>query len=195
MGNKIRSLLEETQPMNGLSNSASVVARLSTLVPVSTTSSVHLRWRVRRIETQGHSISRQLAQLRSVPLSVQLKLKGILSLYTYQPHRNPSLNFLSDHHIKKNHGRANMIETSANVNGTELAAVKWLDNKGVHLFSNIGGSQPQSTASRYNRKTKTYDTIVCPNIVKVYNKFMGGIDSFDSYIALYRIKTKSNSKF
>ena len=169
---------EETQLMYGLSNSASVVARLSALVPVHKNYQMFFdNW------------------FSSVPLLVELKLKGILSLCTYQPHRIPSLNFPSDHHVKKNHGRGHMIEKSASVNGSEIAAVKWLDNKGVHLLSNFAGSQPQSTASRYNRKTKTYDTIVCPNIVKVYNKFMGGIDSFDSYIALYRTKTKSNSKF
>ena len=88
-----------------------------------------------------------------------------------------------------------MFEKSASVNGSELAAVKWLDNKGVHLLSNSTGSQPQSTASRYNKKRKTYDTIVRLNIVEVYNNFMGGIDSFDSYIAPYGTKTESDSKF
>ena len=166
---------EESQSMTGLSNSASVVARLSALVPV------HKNYKMFRDNW-----------FSSVPLLVELKLKGILSLCTYQPHRIPSLNFPADHHIKKNHGREHMTGKSAGVNGSELAAVKWLENKGVHLLSNFAGSQPQSATSRYNRKTKTYDTIVSPNIVKVYNKFMGGIDSFVSFRTLLCIEQKLN---
>ena len=98
---------EETQSMNGLSNLASVVARHSALVPVHKNYKMFFsNW------------------FSSVPLLVELKLRSILFLCTYQPHCIPSLNFPSDHHIKKNHSRGHMIEKSASVNGSELAAVK-----------------------------------------------------------------------
>ena len=169
---------EETQSMIGLNNSASVILKLCALLPV-------------------HKIYKMFFGnwFSSVPLLVELKLMGILFLCTYQPHCIPSLNFPSDFHIKKTYGPGHMIEKSASVKESGLAAVKWLDQKGVHLLSNFAGSQPQSTASQYNKKTKTYGTIVCPKIVKADNRFMGGIDSFDLYIALSRTKTKSNSKF
>ena len=76
-----------------------------------------------------------------------------------------------------------------------VTAVKWLDNRGVHLLSNFVGSLPETKASRYDRVSRSYQEISCPNIVQEYNKFMGGIDSFDSYISLYRTKTKSNAKY
>ena len=46
-----------------------------------------------------------------------------------------------------------------------------------------------------NRKKHKRTALVCKKNVKVFNKFMGSIDFFDSYIALYRTKTNSNSKF
>ena len=126
---------------------------------------------------------------------IHLKSRGVLSLCTYQPHRIPSLSFPPDPVIKKAYGRGHYIEKTATVDGMPVTAVKWLDNRGVHLLSNFVGSLPETKASRYDRVSRSYQEISCPNIVQEYNKFMGGIDSFDSYISLYRTKTKSSAKY
>ena len=73
--------------------------------------------------------------------------------------------------------------------------MRWVDNRPVHIISSFVGAFPEQQIRRYNRTAKAYEEIPCPNAIVFYNKFMGGIDSFDSYIALYRIKIKSLKKY
>ena len=48
---------------------------------------------------------------------------------------------------------------------------------------------------RYDRKLHVYKQVECPGVVKEYNKFMGGIDIFDSFIALYRTKMHCTRRY
>ena len=63
------------------------------------------------------------------------------------------------------------------------------------LVSNYLGSFPVQQIERYDRCRGSYITIDCPAAVKEYNAFMGGIDAFDSYIALYRTRLRSTKKY
>lgn len=66
---------------------------------------------------------------------------------------------------------------------------RWCDNRVVHLISTHTGVTPMENVTRYDRKAKQTVTINSP-IVKVYNKFMGGIDLLDSLSFLYKHRMK-----
>jgi hypothetical protein len=53
------------------------------------------------------------------------------------------------------------------------------------------GVEPSTTIQRFDRKTKTYIDVFCPQIINQYNKHMGGVDLMDSHIGRHRIKMKS----
>jgi len=71
-----------------------------------------------------------------------------------------------------------------------LTVVGWNDNRSVYLTSNVVGAQPTSTASRWCRKTNSRINIEQPQIIKQYNKYMGGVDRCDQNISTYRISTR-----
>ncbi|CAB4056725.1 SPTB [Lepeophtheirus salmonis] len=75
-------------------------------------------------------------------------------------------------------------EVSTLVDGVGVRAVKWLDNKCVNLLSTFSSALPLEECKRFDKKKREITMIPCPAIVKVYNKFMGGMDLMDSLIAL-----------
>lgn len=72
-----------------------------------------------------------------------------------------------------------------------IVLVKWQDNKSIHLGSNFVGAGIADVVKRWNKKTKKYDQISRPEIVRLYNDGMGGVDSLDQFIAYYRVFIKS----
>ncbi|KAK3882873.1 hypothetical protein Pcinc_012742 [Petrolisthes cinctipes] len=57
------------------------------------------------------------------------------------------------------------------------------------------GSQPIHTAKRYDRTVKKVVEIPQPNIVKLYNTNMGGVDLADCLLSLYRIPVRSKKYY
>ena len=49
------------------------------------------------------------------------------------------------------------------------------------------GAEPNTTAVRYNKKKRKHVQIKQPNVIKQYNKHMGGVDLADNMVANYRI--------
>jgi len=91
----------------------------------------------------------------------------------------------------KKEGRGAIDEKTTIVDGVELSAVRWYDNKAVTLPSTYAGSEPVTEVTRWNNKSKSRDSIKCPNAITVYNKHMGGVDLIDSLIGLHRIRIRS----
>ena len=110
----------------------------------------------------------------SPQLQVFLAGKGILCLGTVRSNRVPHSITVSDADLKKR-GRGSFVEKLAVVDGTEIASVRWFDNKAVHFLSTFTGSEPVHEVRRWNAKEKHYCKIACPDVVKVYNKHMGGL--------------------
>lgn len=77
-------------------------------------------------------------------------------------------------------------------NKNKLAVVKWHDNKVVTLISSYIDSHPIETMKRYDKDEKKKIDVECPQIVKHYNKHMGGVDLADMLISLYRTPFKSH---
>lgn len=63
--------------------------------------------------------------------------------------------------------------------------------KPVYIGSITYGVHPQSTLRRYSKEHKKRIQIRCPNVVKEYNKNMGGVDENNYLVSLYRLKYKS----
>ena len=59
-------------------------------------------------------------------------------------------------------------------------------------FSGIRKYNPKGlTVKRFDHKRKMHVQVECPNVVKRYNKSMGGVDLADMLIALYRTRIKT----
>ena len=96
----------------------------------------------------------------------------------------------SDADMKKQ-GRGSTVIQMAVVDGVELGAVKWFDNRGVVLLTSYATGLPVSFVDRWNSKQKKKVQVQCPSAITMYNQFMGGVDLLDSLLALYRIPVQS----
>lgn len=134
----------------------------------------------------------------SLGLLVYLRSRGIHSLGTVRVNRIPNCPLSTDLELKRE-SRGYSEEYVGKTYGVEVNNVLWKDNKGVRLTSTYVGVQPFISqyyqpiipARRWNRASKQYDEIDCPNIVKEYNQHMGGVDLMDSLIGRYKISMKT----
>lgn len=88
---------------------------------------------------------------------------------------------------KKKRGHSSQVVCNKN----NLAVVKWHDNKVVTLISSFVDSHPIEKIRRYSKEDKARVDVDCPQLVRHYNKHMGGVDLADMLISLYRIPFKS----
>ena len=78
------------------------------------------------------------------------------------------------------------METSTN-----MAAVRWKDNKVVNILSTFAGKQPVQKVKRYSKNAKKQIEIEQPKVVSVYNRNIGGVDRLDQNLAAYIINLRS----
>lgn len=71
--------------------------------------------------------------------------------------------------------------------GNEIILTRWKDNQVVSLLSNHFGEHPVGVARRYVHAVGKKMDISRPNVVKMYNRNMGGVDLMDRHISNYRI--------
>ena len=73
---------------------------------------------------------------------------------------------------------------------------KWFDNKPVLLLAtNIEGMDGTSNVMRRSKGSATKTPVSCPNIIKMYNVSMSGVDVIDQKTAAYRLGRKSKTRF
>lgn len=70
--------------------------------------------------------------------------------------------------------------------------MKWFDNKQVTLVSSYTDAYPLEKIKRFRKESKGRVDVTCPQIVKHYNRHMGGVDLADMLISLYRTGIKSH---
>lgn len=137
----------------------------------------------------------------SLGLLVYLRSRGIYSLGTFRANRVKNCKLSTDEQlVAKKVPRGYSEEYVATAFGIDISTVVWKDNKGVRLASTYAGVQPfhsntpgdfTTKSRRWNRTTKQYEEVSCPNIVKEYNRHMGGVDLMDSLIGRYKIRMKT----
>ena len=129
----------------------------------------------------------------SLPLISHLATRGIWICGTVQARRLPSLEFKNDKQLAKE-GRGSFDEHEAEHEGTTVTVVKWYDNRAVCLASSFATSAPTGRIRRYDKKAKDYTDVSIPNIVKIYNEHMGGVDLHDQLMAYCRMSFR-NKKY
>lgn len=126
----------------------------------------------------------------SLPLMVYLAKEGIYSLGTIRRNRLPNCKLPTEADLKKaNRGTSEEYVTT--VDGVEISSSIWKDNKYVSLLSSYAGTNPITTVARFDRKEKKMIQVDCPNVIREYNKHMGGVDLLDSLMGRYKIYLKS----
>ena len=77
-----------------------------------------------------------------------------------------------------------------------IICCKWYDNKAVLLLAtNVEGMSGSSNVMRRMKGSSTKTPVPCPNIIKMYNNGMGGVDLMDQKTAAYRLDRKSKFRF
>lgn len=99
--------------------------------------------------------------------------------------------------------RGTSLEYTSSIMGVDISSLSWKDNKIVNLVSTYVGLKPCydpdapdsgeaiGTAKRFDKKEKRIIEIPCPQIIKEYNKHMGGVDLMDSFLGRHKIIMKS----
>ena len=107
---------------------------------------------------------------------------GILACGTIRPTRKDFPSLAQDKTLKR--GDYDYRSTP-----TGITAYKWIDSKPVHFISNYHGV----TATTVNRREKDGKKAIvsCPNVVKDYNNYMGGVDKHDQLRQVYGLDRKS----
>lgn len=115
-----------------------------------------------------------------------LKMKGIRSAATARVDRFAKPPFSDE---LKNKPRGAMQEVVSC--DRDVVMVRWMDNKPVNMVSNFVGIGDVDVAKRWEKREGKYIDVERPEIIKLYNKSMGGVDKMDFLIAIYRTFIRS----
>jgi hypothetical protein len=91
----------------------------------------------------------------------------------------------------KENGKGLFEEYTSNVDGVTMTAVKWHNNKAVHLLNTFISVYPTANVQHWEKFRKERINIRCPSVIVQDKKFMGGVNLLDSLITLYRILIRS----
>ena len=86
---------------------------------------------------------------------------------------------------KTERGTCSSVEDKQN----NSSLVRWNDNNQVNLITNLKNNVlfEVGNCKRWKRKERKRADVPQPNLIKLYNKKMGGVDLFDKLRGLYRI--------
>ena len=76
-----------------------------------------------------------------------------------------------------------------------VSCVKWMDNRSVLVISNFLSPEEKTIVKRRKAGTAEKVDINCPEMIAMYNKYMGGVDLIDQLKVTYQHDRKSKTKF
>lgn len=126
----------------------------------------------------------------TIRLHSTLMKMGHFSTSTIRKNRFKNCPFTDNKKFKK-FKRGCFEYSMCNYMGSNVNAVQWLDGSVVTMTSTAHSIFPLGSINRYDRKLKKAIVIDYPNIIKNYNKNMGGVDLFDMLMAFYKMDHKS----
>lgn len=113
-------------------------------------------------------------------LMYELLKSKIYGTGTIMINRLKQCNFKKDSQMKR--GESDEIVSSDG----KVSLTKWKDNKSVVMISSAFGRNPEHVVKRWDKSKKERIEVPCPNVVKLYNERMGGVDIFDQMMEYYR---------
>ncbi|KAJ8933672.1 hypothetical protein NQ314_013884 [Rhamnusium bicolor] len=119
-----------------------------------------------------------------------LRNKNIYAMCTTRQNRFNKPPISSDKDMK-NLGRGS-TDHLISENG-EVIITKWYDNKPVVLASNFLGSGKKDVCKRWDKTKKKYVEIERPEVIRVYNQHIEGVDKIDFLITIYRTFIRSKN--
>ncbi len=123
-------------------------------------------------------------------VQVALALRDIWSIGTLILNRAKGLKFEFD----RSPPRGTHLTKCMKIQGVDLFATQWLDNKPVTLLSTFVASTPEIAVSRFDRQSKDFNSVPAPQCIAVYNKHMGYVDEINSYLGRFRVTTHCRSR-
>jgi len=124
----------------------------------------------------------------SVKLLKHLKEKNVLATGTIRVNRTEKAPLPDIREMEKKPRGAHEVVLDSN---NDIAVVRWKDNKVVTVASTYCGAAPISKAKRFSRADRQRIDIPQPQVVKVYNMGMGGVDRLDQNLAAYMVNHRS----
>ncbi|KAE8740291.1 hypothetical protein FOCC_FOCC014191 [Frankliniella occidentalis] len=113
---------------------------------------------------------------------------GLLSIGTIRSNRTKGCPLPSDKLVMKQGRGTSLVQSTCN---GQVAVLKWVDNKVVNMAGSWAGRSPQHIVKRWDKKAKKKIDVACPQIVRLYNKNMGGVDLFDMLMHLYKLPSRA----
>jgi hypothetical protein len=148
-------------------------------------------------ETVPRSINHKLYShnyYTTIQLHVELYKLGIRAVGTIRSNRLRGV-IMKDEKEVSNEGRGAMDYRVTEVDEVELCVTRWCDNNVVNCLSTLHGCQPIDLVERWSLKEKKFIQITRPDVVKVYNAHMGGVDLIDMLLSLYQINVRSQKYY
>ena len=124
----------------------------------------------------------------SLQLCLHLKVLGFIVTATLRADRMKSCPLPAEKDLKKDGRGSFAFRTDAN---SGLVITKWYDNKCVQICSRNCDPESVENVKRWDRKSKKYNEIRCPTVIKDYNRSMGSFDLSDMLMSLYRTNFKT----
>lgn len=123
----------------------------------------------------------------SMHLLHELKNRGIFATGTIRDNRILKCPLLSAPTMKKTERGKYDYRLDKD---TGIVICRWHDNSIVTIASNFCSVEPYHLVKRFSQKEKKHIYVPQPNLIKVYNSFMGGVDRSDQNISLYRVSIR-----
>lgn len=119
-----------------------------------------------------------------LPLLKYLREQNIGGTGTIRENRLENCNLPNSKDMKKE-PRGKLYQKSSK----EIIAAKWHDNSIVAIASNCHALEPITKVDRigFVDKKRAKIQVDCPSIIKMYNKYMGGVDRFDENVDSMRV--------
>ena len=121
----------------------------------------------------------------TISLMQNINKEGILATATFWLNRTGHCPLSASRELKQQ-GRGNLDYCPDQNSGFHFG--KWYDNKSALIGSHYAGVEASTTVERFDVMEKEKAKVSCPEMIKEYNKSMGGIDLADMLISLYRTK-------
>ena len=71
-----------------------------------------------------------------------------------------------------------------------ISCVTWNHNGPLTILSNVYADLPYTQVKRWDSSQRNYIKIIRPNCITEYNKYMGGVDSLNAHVSVYRINVR-----